>query len=348
MKTVGKRFCKEPFTFLYIGDGGTSHLCCPSWLKDQLSVGNVFEAESLDEIWNSPNAKLLRESVAGGDFRYCNAYCPHLAVDSLPQIAGCDPEWRDLLANPTRNLARLPRKLQFSYDYTCNLRCSSCRNDYYHLEEPRQGQYAKAKEAILKPLLKDAELLLLSGAGEALASRHSLELIDELKPKRYPRLRYFLQTNGILFTKELWERRPHLQAMIHTLSVSIDAASKPTYEAIRRGAAWETLVRNLEFIGTLRLGGRIQELQMRFVVQRANFREMVEFARFGLALGADAIPFSRIENWGIFRPEDFVHVDVCHPSHPEHGALVAVLEDPVFDDPRVWLGNLSGLRPSRA
>jgi len=35
------------------------------------------------------------------------------------------------------------------------------------------------------------------------------------------------------------------------------------------------------------------------------------------------------------------------PEHKEHAALKAILCDPLFSDPRVFLHNLSGLRPGR-
>ena len=53
------------------------------------------------------------------------------------------------------------------------------------------------------PILKQAEIVSLNGAGEALASKHGKKLIKAIAEK-YPDIKFELRTNGILCCKKIF------------------------------------------------------------------------------------------------------------------------------------------------
>lgn len=343
MNDLSGRFCFEPFYFLLVGNRGKVYPCCAGWLHD-FSIGNILKSSDIHSIWNSDKAKLFRQSVCDGSFRYCKGTCPKLASGSLPRIDQFDAEWREIISNPMRDLKHPPQKIQFSYDLNCNLKCISCRHTIYKMRESQIKSYDIAKETILKPLLKEAEVLVISGSGELFTSKHSLSYLEELNPREYPKLRFDIMTNGTLFTEENWNKYPLLQEKINQLIISIDASQKETYEAIRRGGKWEVLLSNLSFAGWLRKSNRIKGLHLMFVVQRLNYRDMVGFIQLGYDLSADRICFSRIANWGIYTDEEFIDLDVCDPRNDHHQNFLEVLKHPFFAAKRVSLENIGQFR----
>lgn len=125
----------------------------------------------------------------------------------------------------------------------------------------------------VRPLLGQCEQLSLLGSGEFLVSKATSVLLKSLSHQEFPQLKLDILTNGQLFTKERWETYSNLDGMPLTIRVSIDGATKETYESLRRGGKWETICQNMEYLGNAKKHGQIQSLGIHFVMQRDNFRE---------------------------------------------------------------------------
>ena len=55
-------YCEHPNKTLLIDWKGDCFIClCEGWLP--VTVGNIMDFNSLDEIWNSPTAKLLQDDI---------------------------------------------------------------------------------------------------------------------------------------------------------------------------------------------------------------------------------------------------------------------------------------------
>jgi MoaA/NifB/PqqE/SkfB family radical SAM enzyme len=144
-------------------------------------------------------------------------------------------------------------------------------------------------------------------------------------------------TNGQLINDATWTKIGPGADLIRSISVSIDAANKVTYEALRSGGRWERLLYNLEFVRDLREQGKLDEFSINFVVSERNFREMPGFVLLGQKYNVDFVVFSRLEPWFSMQMgyrKAAVHLD----SHSMHGEFVELLRDPVFKSERVVLG----------
>ena len=98
-KDLRGRFCEAPFRQLDLYETGKVHLCCSRWLPTPAGDLNV---QSVNEAWNSPEAREIRESIFDGSFRFCNhTLCPRIQAETLPTIeeSELNPEWADTFAN---------------------------------------------------------------------------------------------------------------------------------------------------------------------------------------------------------------------------------------------------------
>jgi hypothetical protein len=340
------RFCSKPFETMHTAESGHVFACsCGGWLP--YSLGDLKSGQSVDEVWNGPKAVEIRRSIHDGDFSYCSRMlCPAILGDALPKKEEvADPLMRQYIDQRLTVLPQGPRDVTFSHDYTCNLACPSCRTELRSAPTPEQEQLADVRDRLLLPLLKRVDgSLTLCGMGDPFGSRHYRSILARLNPDEYPDLKIDLVTNGLLLTPEAWESFPGIHSMVRSISVSIDAATQETYEDLRRPGRWPVLLSNLEFMAGLRRSGQIDRLQINFVVQKKNFREMVDFVKLGQHLDCDTIMFMKLWNFEAFTPAEFLENDVCSPGHPEHGELLKILREPIFKSPEVSVFNIAALR----
>jgi pyruvate-formate lyase-activating enzyme len=341
------KFCKVPFKQLSTGFGGSAHACsCPAWVP--FPIGNILTAESADDLWNSAGAVEIRRSILDGDFSYCSrTLCSFITAQKLPRKDEItNPLFRSYIDNHTTTLSENPQELDLSYDRTCNLACPSCRTGIIGVPDDEPEVYSRARDRVILPLLKKLDgALYISGGGEAFASKHCRSILSVLNRQDYPGLYLHLITNAQLLTPQKWRDFPDLPEMVGTLSVSIDAAKAGTYEKLRRPGKWSPLLNNLELIAKMRRSGEIRDFWINFVVQKDNFREMLDFVELGARLGVDQIWFQRVTNYGAYDEATFADIDVTSPQHPEHAELLEVLRSPLLRGPLINRQMLMSLLP---
>ncbi len=181
------------------------------------------------------------------------------------------------------------------------------------------AKISRMLESFVRPALKDCALIVSSGGGEFFASRPLLDFFKTLSKAQYPKLKLLLATNGTLFTPENWNKLQNLKGMVETVSVSIDAAEKETYEKLRRGGRWDILCDNMEYISSLKAAGEISRLVMNFVVQADNFRQMKDYVALAKKWNATTVFFQRIMHW----PDK----DVFSPNNPHYNEASRLLEE---------------------
>lgn len=335
------RICTAPFTQMDVLDGST-HLCCASWLGT--SIGDLAQGDWRD-TWNSPNAQAIRESIHDGSYRYCNKItCPRIndgSLDDPEELKRDHPEFVAILDDQQTVMARGPDTVNLAYDQTCNLSCPSCRVGKIASDRATRERFDELQTRSIKPVLRDAKLVVVTGSGDPFASKNFRTLMQEIGPDDYPDLKVRVMTNGMLLNPREWARFPHLHGRTEKLRVSLDAATGPTHERLRRGARWDVMLENLEFFGRLAREHQVESFELTFVVQRDNYREMGDFVDLAHRVGADVAFFASITNWGTFSDADFAEASVGNPTHPEHAAFLAAMRDPRLRDPMVVLGDLT-------
>jgi hypothetical protein len=147
-------------------------------------------------------------------------------------------------------------------------------------------------------------------------------------------------TNAMLLTPSQWENFPALHRRVKIMRISIDAATGPTHERLRRGARWPVMLENLAFAGDLTARGEIEQYTLAFTAQTGNYREMGDAVDLAKAVGATGICFGRILNWDTFTHDEYRDHAVFLTGHPEHEEFLRHMQDPRLRDPIVQLGDL--------
>lgn len=335
------KFCSMPFHKIVIGEGGNVYLCCPAYLPSV--IGNAFN-QSFEEIWNSATAIDIRRSILDGDYKYCLDECPAIRKNTLIDREFVkDSRYVDSIKNNNGYLHYGPQHLSLLHDRSCNLYCPSCRTERYTAYGSEKERLRKLLDNFIQPALPFVNTLEFAG-GELFASRHLLEIITSINKEKLPNLKIEIYTNGTLVNEYSWNKIKNVHGLIKSIYVSLDATTKDTFEDIRRGAIFERVWKNLEFISMLRRAKEIERFGILFVVQARNFREMKDFVMLGKRLNCDYVGFSQLLKEGIYAVSsgEFEKQNIFSADHPEHRVLIDLLQDPLFSDPLVDLRNLSG------
>jgi molybdenum cofactor biosynthesis enzyme MoaA len=334
-------FCPLPFKQMEIMTGGRTNLCC--YIRK--SPGKITDNNLMDR-YNSSSARKIRASILDGTFRFCNLEaCPHFSGGDLSLQKNCTGSRYENIVK--KRLTKLDEmNLWLSFDSRCNLRCISCRKDHVRYSEEDKRQVEQLL-AIVKSNLSRISNLGLCGNGDPFASPAMREFLFSLDSSQYPNLKVTLLTNGQLFTEQAWGSMKKIQRAIKSVQISVDAATKETYEGIRLGGSFDALMKNLSFISGLRRQNLIGEFIISFVVNSRNFMEMADFVKLGLDLGCDVIYFSSMMNWGVLSTEEYKELAIHLPENRLHDKFRETLKDKIFDNPAVMMGNLGRFRPNR-
>ncbi len=334
------RFCLYPFNWVEIVVDEKIYSCCTTFLPTPLCSFEDVARDGVAAVRNSPAAQKIRDSIMDGSFKYC----------SKMHCTAITNKW---LMSREEGLAHLaqerkwPEHLMLAYDRSCNLSCPSCRTEPYACPKSGQGTFDMLKEKLIDPLLPDVSNLYVTGSGDPFASSHFRRLLTEYCHRTSPPIRkLILETNGVLCDDRAW-REMGLYGHVKDVLVSIDAATEPTFNILRRGGDWKRLIKNMRFLGKLRREGEIPHLLQRYVVQVTNFREMPDFVRMGLDFAVDSVEFTLIRNWNTFTPEEFARHNIGSRDHPDYAEFLEILKDPIFDHPVVNLSGMRNLQPQK-
>lgn len=325
-----RNFCDSPFTNMTIRPDGHVFVCCAGW-TNAYSLGNAF-TQTFEQIWNSPEAQALRASIHDGSFRFCLAdRCGRLAEGELSADAMFE-ENAELIASKAVVMKHGPSKMTLNYDPSCNLACPSCRTELVFSSADEITALIAFQESVVSSnYFKNVKRIQATGTGDVFASKVYSHLLDKINVEEYPDLRLELRTNGILLTPKRWNEIENTHYAIDLIIISIDAATQETYELVR-GKGFKKLVTNLEFLGQVKHSAEFR-LEIWFVMQSANYKEIPDFVRLGKRIGADRVNFTRIRDWGTF--PDFTKQDVFDKGHPQHQDYLNIMQNPILNDPIV-------------
>jgi organic radical activating enzyme len=332
MKSLKDYICIVPFDNLQI-HRDENFVCCPQWLNK-----SVPNKETLVETWNCDDIREIRESILDGTYRYCDSkHCTHLSeLFSLSTPSKLNPIiHKSLLSDTDYNdavLSRGPKNIELNFDMTCNYKCPSCRTDYY-VSNTKQQKQIESKLKEIDNFADSIQSIYSSTTGDPFASVPIRNYFRNFEPKKYKKLKNIhIHTNGSLWDKEMWDSMKSIHQYVHTCEISIDAATKDTYEnKTRIGGNWETLINNLNFISTI---DTIHRFKCSFVVQKSNYKEMQGFVELIKSIfgSKGTVFFCRLQNWNSYTPNEYVNQEINNQSHPEFNLFVEEFNKVCYDD----------------
>ena len=281
--------CPRPFDTVLIDKQGSCFACeCQSWLPQ--SIGNL-QVKPLQDIIGSPTHQHLQGSIIDQTYRYCNEHqCSYIRGGRLMD-----------------GHVDTVRHLRLAIDDSCNLKCPSCRPHLiFHKEGSAFKLGIRLADRINEWLLSRNEPIQvhMGSDGDPFAS-HIYRHFMEHTPER-DNIKYSLLTNGLMF-KEFHPRVPNVIANLRELGVSIDGATRDTYEKLRLGGKWDKILEGLECMAEQKQRHGFRFI-LHFVVQRDNYHEMDAVIDLGERFGADRVWLNRIQDWGTM--SDFESQDI--------------------------------------
>mgnify|MGYP001278969402 CR=1 FL=1 len=299
--------CSRPFDTLLIDKQGSCYACeCTAWLPQ--SVGNIH-LQSMEEILGSAKRKHLQQSVSNGRYNYCNSkLCGYIKRG----VMACE--------------ARDTFNIRLAVDDSCNLSCPSCRPERIFVS--RGSKLSKKKkwlDKIIDWIVGQSRHIrvTIGSDGDPFASliyRYFMTRMQMLKPHN---VTFNLQTNGLLLSK-MYHRHEYIFNNLEVLNISVDGATRETYETLRRGGSWTQIQHNLRFISSRT---RRYDVALHMVVQQSNWREMLMMYKWHQHLGFNEMHFSLIQDWNTG-----ANLDTQFTKEPEYKKAFEYLrqQDKVF------------------
>jgi MoaA/NifB/PqqE/SkfB family radical SAM enzyme len=324
-KNFVNKICLEPFRTIEISLQGEVGLCgCAGWMP--VRVGNIFR-QPIGEILGSPLAQDIRASIGRGSYEYCNAIkCGVISTNGLIGIESVREEKKYAIDHP--ETWTMPNDIYLGGDMTCNLTCPSCRKTVFKVNSSQIQQQLKLGQILKNNLFSNSNnqtiFLHVSTSGEVFASPLLLEFISSIEPEKFPNLKLWIQSNGLLAPK-FWHKLGAMADRVDNITVTVDAAQKNTYEKLRRGGKWKDLLDSLEWLRNKKNENGMS-LNLRMIVQRDNIDQMMEFYELGQKYSAKQIDYAKIINWGTYSESEFKEIDVFDIDHPDRDAALKKLE----------------------
>lgn len=329
--------CNAPFSEIEIHENGNIYFCCPS--KIGISIGNIYK-EDFDKIWYSDIANEIRSRILENkDYKYCNlAICNPINNINQDKLLMMDS------ININYEKPDYPLFVKFCHDRHCNIKCITCRDEYCTNSQEQNDFLNNNIEKIYLPILKNCKIVSLNGSGEVFASKHGKTLIKAIVNK-YPDIKFDIHTNGVLCTKELCDELGITEKLI-SIDISMHAYSKEIYEKIMQGSNFEKVRKNLEWLKELKAKGQLKNLDIYFVVQKMNYKEMPKMIEYAASLGAN-IHFWEFRNWGNkWAEQNYDKVAIYEKWHPEYNKFAKFMQQDIFKSQNCHLNNfLANIKP---
>lgn len=352
-----KKICPYPFSRLELGHRSDKFVpCCSAWFKDEyFKEFKPFEGKSPEDLysnmWNSPQAQALRESMLDGSFKYCERDRCHIPLMTLDEIKKSDPKYFETPITE-KNLSAIennetlmpdgPASISMSADFACNLKCPTCRNNLVTKNNPHQQKFVDAEIDFVLNNSASIKVLKLTNSGEPFFSQNQRDLLKKINKDAFPQLRTIsVVTNGLLFDQKTFDALKPGTEFIKKITVSIDAGNSKTYSETR-GGDWNRLMKNLKWIAEKRKNGEFEWLTYSFVLRKANYESIPELMQLADENQVDTVEFIQYDDWrALYRmplklsdryDDEAIHI----PTHPDHDKLKQVLE-PFRQDQRVLI-----------
>ena len=119
--------------------------------------------------------------------------------------------------------------------------------------------------------------------------------------------KFHILTNGLLLPKYWKQIKSQIFA---SLSISLDAATKETYEKIRIGGKWEDLLRVLDLVKQNK--NKFGFIVLNMTVMRSNYKEIPQFIDLAESCGFNCFfqsLWGKFDNENIFELKDIIALE---------------------------------------
>jgi MoaA/NifB/PqqE/SkfB family radical SAM enzyme len=181
-----------------------------------------------------------------------------------------------------------PRSIQIECTTRCNLKCTFCELSYW-TEKAADLQFDSFKKMV--DHLPNLKRIDLTGIGEAFMNRDFFRILELLKSRG---VYVMLNDNFTLMTEKAARRLVELE--VDHIYLSLDGATKQTYEEIRVGANFDKVISNARRLLEIKraTGKKRPEIKINTVVCMTNYQELPAIIELAYDLGIGMVTFVNV------------------------------------------------------
>ena len=254
--------------------------------------------------------------------RFKMKYLLHLAVDRRDWRNARSYVWttlfsrdsgmalQDLFYRSFPHLGPYPQQLEIEVTTACNLKCTICEHTYW-TERPRHMTFQQFRTVINQfPRLR---WVGMTGIGSGFLNPDYLNMLNFLKREKHCFVEFF--DHFYMLDRDI--SRELVDMGMNKIFVSLESATKESYERIRVGSDFDRVLQNLRDMVSVKREKRspIPELWFHFIMNKHNIDEMEAY----VDLVADLVKEERrlsapVIYWTRLIPFDEVEDLRSHPS----------------------------------
>jgi len=215
-----------------------------------------------------------------------------------------------LLRLPYRWFPPYPTSIEIEASTACPFKCTICEHTYW--DEPAKNMSFEQFKSIVDQL-KDMKFIALTGIGENFLNRDFLKMYRYIKAK-WPASYLEMYDNFYYITEDVAEKL--LDIGLEKTIISIEAATKETYEAIRVGSNFERVINNIRTFIEMKKRRNLYfpEVVFHFIINKANYQEIIPYMDMVKSLGGENIFFTNM----LHRYPQVQHLYLQTHEFPEH------------------------------
>lgn len=170
-------------------------------------------------------------------------------------------------------LAPFPRYVEIEHTTICNKRCIMCEHTFWKDQAEHHTAFDDFKAMIDQ--FPGLRWVHLTGEGSSYENPDFPRMMEYVRRTKQAAL-YVVDHLSDIGEKEL---RHMVQVGLFGLYISIDAATRETYQAIRKGCIWNNVQRNIRDLIRIKkeLRSPIPEICFRFIILKENLHEIPQF-----------------------------------------------------------------------
>jgi MoaA/NifB/PqqE/SkfB family radical SAM enzyme len=167
-----------------------------------------------------------------------------------------------------------PTYLEVEVTTRCNLRCVMC--EHTHWQEPERDMTFEQFDRIVQQFPR-IDWIGMSGIGTGFLNKDYVRMMRHVKEQRNP----YIEIYDSCYMIDAERARELVDLGLDRIIASVDGATEATYEKIRVGAKFKTVIDNVRGIDAARkaAGKKYPEITFHFIASSINKHEMVDFVR---------------------------------------------------------------------
>lgn len=196
------------------------------------------------------------------------------------------------LSMQLRSLYFFPSYIVIEPSAKCNLYCRFCSRSRFSDKEDASYMSNDLFKSVVDQL-RDCflkKVIILSGAGEPFLNPNLISMVRYAKRNK---IRVELTTNLTIATED--DLLKLIEMKLDKLVISMDGATKKTYESIRVGGIFENVLRKILFVkkAKQRLGIKKPSIYLNCVIIEGNAQEAHQIVKLAEKLELDGVAFNK-------------------------------------------------------